>query len=144
MNNSLYFHKMMKHKLANIMLTMFFIIAFIEIIAEINGDENLVWYTKPLLMPLLMFYYLKRSCNRNAYFIIALIFSWIANIFFIFNTYQYIYLGSLFFLIYRLLIIYIVIIKVKTPGILPSIIGSIPFVFIYSSICFFTYREFKN
>ena len=144
MGSSIYFNKMIKHKLANALLTAFFIVAFIEIIAEINGDKSLIWFTKPLLMPLLILYYLKRSHSSNIYFIIALIFSWIANMFFIANTYQWILYGSVFFLIYRFLIIYIVVKKVKTPGLLPSVIGSLPFVFIYFSVCFFTFKELGN
>ena len=50
MGNSVYFHKVIKHKLANALLTVFFIVAFIEIIAEINEDKALIWFTKPLLM----------------------------------------------------------------------------------------------
>ena len=141
MGNSVYFHKVIKHKLANALLTVFFIVAFIEIIAEINEDKALIWFTKPLLMPLLILYYIKRSHNSNIYFILALVFSWIANMFFIANTYQWIIYRSVFFLIYRFLIIYIVVKKVKTPGLLPAIIGCLPFIFIYFSVCFFTFKE---
>lgn len=128
-----------KNKLAGYLLLGFFVISIIEVIAEYNEDKLLIWLTKPLLLPLLMFYYLKRSKRVSIPFVLALLSSWIANLFFIQNTFQFIIYGVSFFMIYRILVIYIIINKVKMPSSIPLIIGSLPFIFIYVVATFFTY-----
>ncbi|HNP32626.1 MAG TPA: lysoplasmalogenase family protein [Flavobacterium sp.] len=129
-----------KNKQANYLLLAFFVVSVIEVIAEYNEDKLLIWLTKPVILPLLMFYYLKRSKKVSLPFILALMSSWIANMFFIQNTFQFIIYGVSFFMIYRILVIYIIVNKVKMPNSIPLIIGSLPFVFIYVVATFFTYE----
>lgn len=140
MGSNEYFNRWSSNKIAGIILTIFFIVSFIEITAEFNEDKLLVWYTKPLILPLLIGYYIRRSNKINAYYLIALLFCWIANLFFIDNTWNYILLGVACFLIYRILVIIIVLKKVKMPDLLPLFLGSIPFVFIYASVAIFTFN----
>ena len=120
-------------------LYLFFIVSLIEIIAEYNEDKFLIWITKPFILPFLITYYLSLTKKVNYYFLIAMACSWIANLLFIENTLTWIIYASIFFLIYRILIIYIVMNKVKMPSLVPLIIGSIPFIFIYATITFSTY-----
>jgi hypothetical protein len=134
-----YLKRWSKNKIANIILTAFFIVSFVEITAEFNEDKVLVWLTKPLILPLLIGYYIRRSNKINVYFLIALLFCWIANLLFIDNTWNYILLGVACFLVYRILVIIIVLKKVKMPDLLPLFLGSIPFVFIYASVAIFTF-----
>lgn len=134
-----YLKRWSSNKIANIILTVFFIVSFIEIAAEFNEDKFLVWFTKPLILPLLIAYYIVCSNKVNLYFLAALFFCWIANLFFIENTWNYILFGVAFFLAYRILIIGIVLKKIKMPSLLPLLIGSIPFVFIYASVAIFTF-----
>ena len=94
-----YFNKWKKNKGASILLSAFFIISLFEIIAEYYHDTFLIWFTKPLVIPLLIFYYLKRSEKVNLTFVLALFFSWIANLLFIQNAIHFIYFGVFFFLI---------------------------------------------
>ncbi|MGL2966045.1 lysoplasmalogenase family protein [Flavobacterium sp. XGLA_31] len=110
-----------------------------EIIAEYRGDTTWIWITKPLLLPLLAAYYIRRSKRINWFFILALFFNWIANMLFIQSTFNLIIYGVIFFNLYRILVIYIIINKVKMPSIVPLILGSIPFMFIYFSVTIFTY-----
>lgn len=128
-----------KNKLAGYLLLGFFMISCIEIAAEYNENRLLIWMTKPLILPLLIFYYLKRSKKISFPFVLAMLFSWIANLFFIQNTFQFIIYGVSFFMIYRILVIYIILNKVKMPNSIPLVIGSLPFIFIYVVITFFTY-----
>jgi uncharacterized membrane protein YhhN len=121
--------------ISSLFLYVFFIISFFEIIAEYKEDRLLIWIIKPFIIPLLFAYYLSQAKKINYYFIMALVFSWIANLLFIENTIKWIIYGSIFFLLYRIMIIYIVINKVKMPSLVPLIIGSIPFVFIYATVC---------
>ena len=125
--------------ISSLFLYLFFIVSLIEIIAECTEDKFLIWITKPFILPFLITYYLSLTKKTNYYFLIAMTCSWIANLLFIENTLLWIIYASIFFLIYRILIIYIVMNKVKMPSLVPLIIGSIPFIFIYATITFSTY-----
>lgn len=130
--------------LYRIFIILYVIISMVEIVAEYYNDKNLVWLFKPILMPLLIGYYFYKSKKRNLLFISSLILSWIANIIFIENEMDFIIIGSVFFLMYRAIIIYLVLRLVKMPSKIPLLIGSIPFVFIYATICFLTYQDLGN
>lgn len=121
------------------LLFAFFIVSIIEIIAECYEDKLVIWLTKPLILPFLILYYLKRSKKISGFFVAALVFSWIANLMFIQNTFQYIFYGVIFFLIYRILVIYIIVNKAKMPNSFPLILGSIPFISLYVIVTLYTY-----
>lgn len=129
-----------KNKIASALLLAFFVVSSIEIIAEFNEDKLLIWITKPLILPVLILYYLKRSKSISPFFITALFSSWVANLMFIQSTFQFITYGVCFFIIYRILVIYIILNKVKMPNSIPLILGSIPFIFIYALVTIYTYR----
>lgn len=128
-----------KNRISIFLLSSLFLISFIEIIAEFNENKLLIWVTKPFIIPFLFAYYLTLSKKLNYFFMIALLCSWAANLFFIENTFKSIIYGSIFFLIYRITIIYIVMSKVKMPNFIPLIIGSVPFIFIYATVSFLTF-----
>lgn len=134
-----YLESLRNNKLASALLLTFFVISCIEVVAELYENKFLVWMTKPFILPLLMLYYLKRSQKISRYFVAALAASWIANLLFIQNTFQYIFYGVLFFLVYRILVIYIIVNKVKMPNSIPLLLGSIPFVFLYALVTSYTY-----
>jgi hypothetical protein len=138
--NQDYLSDLKKNKVASLLLFAFFVVSFIEIIGEYNEDKTLLWLSKPLILPLLIAYYLKRSKKISILFIVALLFSWVANLLFIQNTFQFIVYGVTFFVIYRILVIYIIVNKVQMPSLIPLVIGSIPFIFIYVSVTLFTYN----
>lgn len=129
-----------KNKLANVFLIFFFLVSGIEIVAEYHVDKLLIWLTKPLIMPLLAFYYLKRSKRISLMFITALFFSWIANLLFIQSSFDSIFYGVFFFIMYRIFVIFIIIEKVKMPNSIPLILGSMPFIFIYALVTLYTYE----
>lgn len=133
-----------KNKYATVLLSFFFICSLFEILAEYFESKNGIWLSKPFIIPFLIAYYLKRSKKINWLFVAALIFSWIANVLFINTTFVYIVYGVSFFIIYRILVIYVVVSKVKMPSIIPLFIGIIPFAFIYASVTIFTYSTISE
>jgi hypothetical protein len=126
--------------ISSFFLCLFFIVSLLEIIAEYQENKLLIWITKPFILPFLFAYYLSLTKKINYYFLVAIGFSWIANLLFIENTLKWIIYGSIFFLVYRILIIYIVMNKVKMPSLVPLIISSIPFIFIYATVCFLSFE----
>lgn len=129
-----------KNHISSYLLYSLILISVIEIIAEFNEDKLLIWITKPFLIPFLFSYYLTLTKKLNYYFLAAMVCSWIANLLFIEDTFKWIIYASIFFLIYRILIIYIVMNKVKMPSLVPLVIGSIPFIFIYTTVCFLSFE----
>lgn len=144
MQDNEYLNDWRENKVANFLLLAFFVISFIEIIAEYNENKLLIWMSKPLILPLLMLYYLKLSKRISQYFIAALLFSWIANLMFIQGSFEFVFYGVFFFLIYRILVIYIIVNKVKMPNSIPLILGSLPFVFLYAIVTLYTYDILGN
>lgn len=120
-----------KNKLLKPFIAFYFFVGCVEIIAEFFTDSFFISLTKPLLMPILICIYWLSSKSRNNIFILGLLSVWVANIFFISNSVDFFVIGTLFFLIYVILIIYMVLKIVKFPGYIPMIIGSLPFLFIY-------------
>ncbi len=124
-----------------IALTSFYIlISATEIFAEYLKDTQLIYLTKPFILPTLILIYYRNSPRTNYIFILALVFSWIANIFFIKQTFLSIFTGAIFFFFYRSLIIYIVLKHVRLPGIFPVIVGCMPFFFVYMYLINLTYE----
>lgn len=99
---------------------------------------------KPLLMPLLTLSYWLHSKEKNQYFVFALFFALLANIFFISKDFNSIVIASVFSIIYRGLIIYIVLKKVKINSFLPVFLGSVPFGALFVYLTFLTMNELGN
>lgn len=130
-----------KKKFSKLLISIYFTIAFIEIIAEFFKDNQFIWLTKPLIIPALMLFYWRMSKQPNRIFLIALFFNWVANIFFISQDYNYTIIGAYLFLVYRVSIIYLVLKMVKFPGIMPIIISALPFLLAYLYFINLTYES---
>ncbi len=137
-------HYLSKNKFGKLLILIYFIIAFIEIVAEFFKDNQIIWITKPLIIPILTIYYWRMSKEPNPIFLIALFFNWIANIFFITQDYYYTIIGAYLFLVYRIAVIYLVLKKVKFPGIMPMIISALPFLLAYMYFVNLTYESIGN
>lgn len=123
----------------------YFIVSLIEIVAEYLRDSTpyavyVIYAVKPLILIVLAILYWKTSSQINNLYLGALLFSWLANMFFISRDFSDIFIGALLFFIYRALSIYIVMKHIKLPGIFPVVIGCVPFLFIYMYLVNLTYE----
>ncbi len=119
----------------------YFAFSFVEILAEYYKNTILLYSFKPLLLVILAFLYWKTSQKVNPIYIAALLFSWLANLFFISHDFRDIFIGALLFFIYRIMSIYIVMKHIRLPGIFPIVIGCVPFLFIYMYLVNLTYKD---
>ena len=87
---------------------LYFIAGAVEVYLEMQRNTAAIYLIKPLLMPLLLTVYVLSVKSRDISYIAALVFSWIANIFFISPDYASIFTGAMFFFVFRVLTIYIV------------------------------------
>ena len=62
---------------------LYFIAGAVEVYLEMQRNTAAIYLIKPLLMPLLLTVYVLSVKSRDISYIAALVFSWIANIFFI-------------------------------------------------------------
>jgi hypothetical protein len=136
-----FFKSFNKTKLVVPLTAVYFFVAFVEIIAESNKDVPLITMAKPLLMPLLLLMYWCASKKPDFLFVLGIFAAWGANLFLISSTMDMIFIGTVFFLLYRVLIILMVLRITKFPGFLPMVIGSLPFLFLYLFVSNLTYKE---
>lgn len=123
---------------------LYFSVAFVEILAEYFHWPSMIWCTKPLLMPLLALLYAVTSDKRSVLFLLALAFTWGGNLFFISSDFDSIIAGVVLFTAYRALCIVIVLRQVRLPGVLPLLIGALPFLFLYLFVVNMTYDELQE
>ena len=121
--------------------TLYFVIALTEVIAEFYASDFFISVFKPMLIPVLVLIYWKSSTTINNFFITALFFAFLANIFFISKDHNSLLLGAIFFGFYRILVIYIVIKTVEVKSYLPIILGCIPFIAIFTYVTILTMDE---
>jgi len=141
MNELMSFFRIDKIRLVKPLTAAYAFVAVIEIIAELNRDMSIILLSKPLLMPLLIGLYWSNSKKANHMFIFSLIAVWIANVFLISDSMNLIFAGSIFFLLYRLIVMYLVFRVTKFPGYLPMIVGCMPFLFLYLFVTNLTHQE---
>lgn len=110
---------------------LYFLIATVEVIAELYAYKPLLFILKPLIPLLLIVLYWYISTQRNILFFIAIILALITNVLFIPNTEKLLFLGLLFFFFQRLITIYYIAKLIKLKDYIPVIIATIPFLFIF-------------
>lgn len=129
---------------SNILVLLFFTVALAEVIAEFFGDNFFIYFLKPLLIPILSVVYWKTSIKKNSYFLIAMFFAFLANIFFISKDFNSILIGAIFFMFYRILVIYLALKIVKIKSYLPIFLGSIPFIIMFLYVTCLTMNELED
>ena len=120
-----------KENILKILIVSYFVIAFVEVIAEYMVSRPLICALKPLIPLLLIVIYYIDSDNKNMVFIVALLLSLITNILFIPNTPNYLFYGVLVFTIHRITIIYLIFSFQKVNDFIPLIIATTPFLLIF-------------
>ena len=127
-----------------ILLILFFTIGLAEVIAELFVNKTFVYILKPLIIPTLAAIYWKKSKQKSYYFLVALFFAFLANIFFVRTDFNSIMAGAFFYLLYRILVIYLVVRMIGIGNYLPVFLGSIPFLTVFSYIGCLTMDELGN
>lgn len=112
----------------------YFAIGLILAIAELLEFKSVIYFLKPILIPVLIALYLYTSKVRNPIYILSLLFGLLSNISFMFTTESIVLYGFFSFIIYRILCIFIVVKLIKKFFLLPFIIATVPFLFIFSCL----------
>lgn len=111
---------------------LFFGITIILIFAEYFKNQSVVFYIKPLLIPCLFTLYIIKSTKTCPYYLVALFFAFLSNIFFLFPNPKLLLYGIIAFLFYRITSILAVLKNGDKVALLPLFIATVPFLFMFS------------
>jgi YhhN family len=114
------------------LIGLFFGITAILIFAEYLKIQQIVFYAKPLLIPCLFTLYIIRSSKICPYYIAALFFAFLSNIFFMFPDAKLLLYGIIAFLFYRITSIFAVLKNGDRIALLPLFLATAPFLFMFS------------
>ncbi|MGC4039312.1 MAG: lysoplasmalogenase family protein [Flavobacterium sp.] len=115
----------------NPLIICYFIIAFLEVVAEYFVNHPIICTLKPILPLFLILLYCIESRKRDAVFIAALILSSVTNLLFIPNTPDYLFYGVMIFTVHRLLVLYLIFLHQRVKDYIPMIIATAPFLLIF-------------
>lgn len=123
------------------LISFYFFVGLIAVVAELNSDSFFVSLTKPALIPLiLIIYWISTRTKENAY-LFSLLLLWIATIIFVSNIEANLILGTILFLLAHIALIYIVIRRLRNPGKTLMLIASLPFLLFYLIASIFAYGK---
>ncbi len=120
-----------KAPILNTLVICYFVIAFVEVVAEFFVVTPLICTLKPILPLLLIVLYTMESHRKDKIFITALVLSSITNLLFIPNTPTFLFYGVLVFTIHRIIVIYLIFLNQKVKDYIPIIIATAPFLLVF-------------
>lgn len=130
-----------KKDILKIVTLSFFGLAAIEIIGEFLYSDFLISLTKPLLLPLLLFLYWYDSSKVSKFYIVALLLNWCANVLFLSVVSEVIFVATILFMLSRFFIFITIFEKLRSLNFVPILIGSIPFLFLFTYLINLIYEE---
>ena len=130
-----------KKDILKIVTLSFFGLAAIEIIGEFLYSDFLISLTKPLLLPLLLFFCFFDSSKVSKFYIVALLLNWCANVLFLSVVSEVIFVATILFMLSRFFIFITIFEKLRSLNFVPILIGSIPFLFLFTYLINLIYEE---
>ncbi len=112
----------------------YFGIVFMCIISEVFSLKQMLSVFKPMLIPTILVLYLLTSSKNNWVYISSLFFALSSNVFLLFSTPVFLLYGNLAILLFFILAIMLVLKRIEKFLLLPFIIATLPFLFIFSSL----------
>lgn len=123
-------------RIVRFLIGLYVAVVGVEVYAEYVRQETIIWFSKPLLMPLLLLVYVAMAHRVNWILVAALSGAWLADINFIISAHTQIGIGVFAFLIYRILVFSIVLKNFGWPGGLPVFIGTLPLAFLFMCLVY--------
>lgn len=114
-----------------LLVILYFVIATVEVIAELVLCRPMFFILKPLVLIILMLLYRYSSTQRDLLFFIAILFLLITKMYAIQNSEQMLFLGIIAFFVHRMVMIYYIFKLIKLKDYIPSLIAMVPFLFFF-------------
>lgn len=119
-------------------------ISLITVFGEYGRNIALLKMSKPFIIPVLGLLYLQSTKKINKGYLSALVFAWTANLFFIMQTKDFIFNGTVSYLIFWLLITVLILKNTKFPNLVPFTIALIPFLFAYCCLLHLIFNKIES
>lgn len=114
-----------------LLVILYFVIAAIEVAAELVSCKPMLFIVKPLVLIILMLLYRFSSTQRDLLFFVAILFLLITKMYAIQNSEEMLFLGIIAFFVHRVVMIYYIFKLIKLKDYIPSLIAMIPFLFFF-------------
>lgn len=114
-----------------LLVILYFVIATVEVVAELVLCRPMFFILKPLVLIILMLLYRYSSTQRDLLFFIAILFLLITKMYAIQNSEQMLFLGIIAFFVHRMVMIYYIFKLIKLKDYIPSLIAMVPFLFFF-------------
>lgn len=118
-------------KLFNVLIIVYFVIAFLDIISEYLLYQPLIIFSRITSILILMGLYTMKSKVQNPVFYSILFFLLISNIFFSINNPNVFFIGIITFIIQRILAIYLILKLHSEKNYLQILVGTFPFLLVF-------------
>jgi len=99
---------MINSKISKTLILLYFLVSLIEIIGVYTEQRILLLIFKPLIIPVLALVYVNSVSQINKWYLLALLFSFLGDVFLLFNGNNYFMLGLGSFLFAHIVYIYII------------------------------------
>ena len=116
---------------------LFALVSIIHVLGLVFKFEVVSVVTKPLILVLLLSYYLKRTNQRSTLYIGAVLFSLLGDILLISNTELNFMLGLASFLIAHILYIVMVMKRIEASSFKSKVISAVPFIILGTGLLYF-------
>lgn len=120
-----------KENIVKVLTIGYFVIAFMEVVAEYLFNTKAICTLKPILPLMLIIIYCVDSKKRSLLFIVALLLSSLTNVLFIPNTSTCLFYGLLVFTLHRVIVIYIIFLNQKLKDFIPILLATAPFLLVF-------------
>jgi len=120
-----------KSRKVKLLTYLYFVIAFIEVLAEAFSVKLAILITKPLIPLLLMVLYFFTSSSNGKMFYFVMFFSLLTNLLFIPNSEQALYFGIVAYTIHRVFLFILIFKIVKIKSFISFFVATLPLGFIF-------------
>lgn len=124
---------MSKRKLV---LGLFFLVVILDVVGVITGNQLMRFIFKPMILLTLMLYYSLIIEPENKWYLTVLFFSFLGDVFLLFDSKLNFILGLVSFLLAHILLIKIILDVLKKSSISKKITAIIPFALIFSGLLY--------
>lgn len=123
---------------------LYVLVACATIFGEFTKDLLVLKIAKPLMIPIILVVYLRSVRKPNKLYIIALVFAWLANLFFIIQAEHFIFKGAVSYLVFWILITFLILVNTSFPDKISFSIALIPFAFVYCCVLQLIYSSIQD
>lgn len=133
-----------KKKARALLTVVYVLLSLFTVLGEYEKDVALIKQTKPFLIPTLAVLYFFSTKKINWVYLLALFCIWMANVFFIFQSQEFIFKGSVSHLFFLVFITFLILVNTSFPGKISFLIAAVPFSFIYYCVFQLIYENIEK